>query len=875
MKNYKHLKPPFIAERLVRYFLRDEDRTHRLGDFEEVYQSLSKESGKIRAWKWYWKQVLSSLPGLLLSSFYWSIVMIRNYAKIAFRNLFKHKVYSFINIAGLAVGMVCCILIFMYVFYELSYDRYHKNAENIYRVITTQAGNVYQGTDRWAVTPGLLAPTIKQDFPEVEKSTRLCWFPGIVKRGDKSFRESGIYMVDPDFLEIFTFPLVKGNMETSLIDPYSILLTEDMAEKYFGNEDPVGNTIRIKDNIDFKVTGVLKNVPENSHFRFDFIGSFKTLYSVTQRNIDQWNSLDYVSYITLRDKYDPADLEKKFPAFEKKYQGENGRNKFFLQPLTNIHLHSKLNFELSTNGDVKSLYIISAIAVFILLIACFNYMNLSTARSTTRAKEVGLRKVVGAGRKQLIWQFMGESVFFSLFAFILALLMVNLVLPSYNSLTGKQFTFGSLISARIFSCFIGTVILVALASGSYPAMFLSSFKPVNILKGNLKTGSGRASLLRNSLVVFQFIVSSILIICSIITFKQLDFIKNKELGYEKENIIAVYSWDNNLRKNYEPLKNELLKNPNVNEITTSRNLPYNIRGGGSGSDWEGKTGDKKFNIYRAWIDYDFINFYGLDIVKGRGFSREFTGDAENAYILNETAAKKIGWDNPIGKRFKKGVVIGVMKDFHFYPLHYEIEGLWLRLSPADISKIPPKANPYNETNGYISIKVNPDNTEETIGFLKEKFNEFSPAYPFYYYFLDDRIQGMYTVESKTGKIFNYFTMISIFIASLGLFGLASFTITQKSKEIGIRKVLGASVPGIIIRLSKEYLVKVIIAGFIAFPAAWYVMNRWLQDFAYRVDIGIGTFAVTAGLVILITILTVSFKAYNAAVANPVNSIRDE
>jgi putative ABC transport system permease protein len=650
----------------------------------------------------------------------------------------------------------------------------------------------------------------------------------------------------------------------------------DTAKKYFGNENPIGKTIRVDNLHDFTVKGVLRNVPGNTHFRFDFLVSFITVNSFDwpeETGPNTWSSLDFFTYIKLQKNSNPLELEKKLTAFERKYQGENGSNKFLLQPITNIHLHSHLNKELEDNSDIRYVYIFSAIALLIMSIAAFNYTNLSTARSAARAKEVGMRKVVGAEKKDLIKQFLSESMLFSLLSLLLSLFLVELFLPLFNSLIEKKLELGfTLFNDWKVLLFLAVFfVLTGLISGFYPSLFLSSIHPIKILKGTFMLDLKDPTGFRNPLVVFQFIISIVLVTCTIVINNQLNYIKSKEPGYDKNHIVIVPVYDLNLRNNYENLKSELIQNPQILDITASRELPSNIRLGGFGTSWEGKSEEKKLIVYRAFVNYNFIDFYGMELVKGRNFSSEFSSDKNKAFILNETAVKSFGWEDPIGKsigcfdqtgkRFNEGVVIGVIKDFHFLPLHRKIKPLWLRVSTTQ--------------NNYLSIKISSKDIKATLAFLEKKFREFSPDYPFEYSFLDDSINKMYNKEQRLGEIFNCFTFIAIFIASLGVLGLSSFIAEKKTKEIGIRKVLGASVRNIFYMLSKRFFKLVILSSIMALPIAWFAMTKWLSNFAYKVNIGIGTFFTAVAMVLIITFLTISYQAIKAAKANPVDLLRYE
>jgi len=757
--------------------------------------------------------------------------MLRNYLKIALRNIKGQKGYSFINIASLAIGLSCCILILLYIRYEFSYDKYHNNAQYIYRAVRE-----YQDRPVWFnSSEHPLAALLKENFPEVAKATRVKKNDevGVVEYNSKLFNEEGLYFVDQDFLDIFTFPLASGDKHTALKEPFSVLLTQEMAEKYFDNEEPIGKNLRIEvwyggKRYDYKIRGVLKNIPRNSHFTFDFLISYNTLYALKRGGRDSVETWDYYepkTYIKLEPQTNPIDLEGKFPAFLRKYKGEKSASeRLHLQPLTDIHLGGNLRYELEINSDMKYIYLFSAIAFFIMLIACLNYINLSVARSAKRAVEVGMRKVVGANKAQIVRQFLGESMVFSILAFMISLLLVDLVLPAFSSLIERELPLSLFQNLDMLLVFLGISVFIGLLSGSYPAFFISSFHPIQIIKGTLRIGTKSSAVFRNSLFVAQFIVSIILIVCTFVIHGQLSYIKNKNLGFDKEQIIAVYTMDRNLGRNTEPLKKELLKNPDILGVSASLDLPITVRRT-STIEWneQGERQKSEFNF--TFVDYDFFNVYDVEILKGRNFSEGFSTDKKQAVVINETAARNLSWKDPVGRRIhaqgQEWTVIGVIKDFHFHSLHRRIDPLIFL---------------FHEGRGidYFSIKVSPSNIPGTLGFIEEQWKRFSPEFPFQYAFLDERIDRIYKSEQKLGQSFNIFTFIALSIACLGLIGLASFISEQKRKEISIRKILGADFQSIIVLLAREYMKCIAVAAVIAWPIGYFVMSRWLQNFAYRI-----------------------------------------
>ena len=795
-----------------------------------------------------------------------------NYLKVALRNIKLRKGYSFINIAGLAVGLSCCILILLYIRYEFSYDKYHNDSQYIYRVVREHHGrSVWDNSSEHP-----LAASLKEDFPEVVKATRVKKNDevGVVEYNSKRFNEEGIYFVDQDFLEIFTFPLVIGDIHTALNEPFSVLITQEMAEKYFGNEEPVGKILRIKEwyaekKYDYKIKGVLKNIPENSHFTFDFLLSYNTLYTLKRGgrdSVETWSYYEPKTYIKLESHAKPIDLEGKFPAFLRKYKGkESASERLRLQHLTDIHLGGNLRFELETNSDMRYIYLFSAIAFFIMLIACLNYINLSVARSAKRAIEVGMRKVVGANKVQLVRQFLGESLVFSLLALMISVLLVGLVLPAFGYLIERNLTLSLFQDLDMLLVFLGIAVFIGMLSGSYPAFFISSFHPIQIIKGTLRIGSKSSAVFRNSLVVVQFVLSIVLIVCTFVIHNQLSFIRNRNLGFDKEQMVTVYTMDRNLKRNSEPLKRELLKNPEILGVSASLDLPTTIRRT-STIEWEEQGERRKLGLNYTFVDYDFFNVYDIEVTKGRKFSEDFSTDKEQAVVINEAAARNLGWEEPIGRRFqtqgREWTVIGVIKDFHFQSLYWEIAPLVFL---------------FHEGRGidYFSIKVSPSNIPGTLGFIEEKWIKFSPEFPFQYAFLNERVDKIYKAEQKLGQSFNTFTLVALFIACLGLIGLASFISEQKRKEIGIRKVLGADFQSIIVLLARDFVKCIAVAAVIAWPIGYFVMERWLQNFVYRTGIGIEIFILSGLLTFVIALTTVSYQSIKDALANPVDSLRYE
>jgi putative ABC transport system permease protein len=787
--------------------------------------------------------------------------MFQNYLKSALRNIQKQKGYSLITLAGLFIGITCFVLISLYVRYEFSYDRFHTNAKNIYRVLV-DTRETFMGKSQVTVTPGPLASAMQEEFPEVLKATKVESERVVMRYGEHRFAENHIYYVDPAFLDIFDFPLLAGDPRTALSKPNCLLISKDMTEKYFGQENPLGQTIHV-DEKDYQITGVLENIPGNTHFRFDFLASFSSLVDLHGRDrIYRWNRWNYRTYVLLHGQADTVFLEDKLVDFLKKNYRKDATQTLRLQSVADIHFYTKANFEIEPTADIRNVYLLSAIGFFILLIACFNYMNLSTARATSRAKEIGMRKVIGANRMQLIRQFLGESILFSLISFLFSMMLVKLFLPAFRVFIDRKLEAGFIHNGTLMLTLLGLVLFIGLVSGSYPALVLSSFQPTAVLKGTQMRGSRSSSCFRNSLVVSQFAISAALIFCTIVVFNQLHFMRNKELGFVKDYVVTV----SNPARGDETLKDKLRQSAHILDVASSEYLPHDISGASFG-EWDGYNPEEKLIVYRNCVDANFLNFYNIPVVQGRGFAEEYSDKEGEVYILNEAAVKAIGWDDPIGKRFgfsgedEKGVVVGVVKDFHFAPLHLNIEPLAL--------------TPNSERIDWLSIKISPQNIPDTLAFIERTWKGHSPEGDFSYTFLDDRLDRMYRTEEKLGKTFSIYTFIALFVACLGLFGLASFTTAQRTKEIGIRKVLGATEWNITLLTTKKIIALVLMANAIAWPVAYFAMQNWLQNFAYRVDVGVWIFALSATLSLAIALLTVSYQAIKAAIANPVDSLRYE
>ncbi len=859
MTKEKTKNPPKLAEWILSCVYPDRGDFTSVGDFREEYLEVYSESGPFKANLWYWMQIAKSIPNFIRNKSHWSIIMIQNYLKIALRNIKRHKGYSFINIAGLAIGMTCSILIVLYVQFELSFEKFHKNADNIYRVIMHQEGNFFGDTDWLPWTPPILAPTLKKDLPEVIHAARFESSRQLITYRDKKIYEEDFCYTDPEFFDIFTFSVIKGNPRTALNEPFSLLITPQMAEKYFGNEDPVGKIINIDNTYDFNITGIIENCPQNTHIKYNFLASFISLEKIRGGDFYRWGYNFHDTYLLLQNNADPEETENKLKEYDMAIGIGSRIWSFHIWPLQDIHFKGIGNRK--GESDIRYIYVFSATAFFLMFLACFNYMNLSTSQSFTRAKEIGIRKVAGANRHQLITQFLGESILFSFTALIISVLLVHMFLPVFSSFIDKKLSFSFFNNSWMLAGLIIFSVLTGLLSGSYPAFLISSFKPVGIMKGHLKSSPKGTALFRNTLVTTQFVISIIMIACTAVVYMQLNFIRNSKLGYDKNYVITLPL---RARENLSPLKNELEKYSKIQEVTVAQDPPNEI-GALAQANWEGKDPTDLKQIRFNSVDYNYIDFYGMEIIMGRNFSRDFATDLHGAFILNETAVKEFGFDNPIGMKMSiwghKGEIIGVIKDFHSASMHLSIEPVAFRVYPDWFS--------------MFSIKISSEDIPETIAFLEDTWKKFSPEYPFEYSFLDEEVDRMYRTEQRLGRSFFYFTVIAIFIASLGLFGLISYSAERRTKEIGIRKVLGAQISNITWLLSKEFLFLVCIANIIAWPVAYYFMNKWLQNFAYRINIGLGIFLASGMIALIIALLTVSYQSIKAATANPVDSLRYE
>lgn len=870
MQIYKKLPKLFMG--VFRLFIGSE-KSHLLnGDFEEVFNDIYVEKGKFRAYLWFFSHFLITLPPVIIRSVKWRTAMFKNYVKTTLRNIKRYKFFSIINISGLALGMASCILIFLYIKFELSYDKYHKNADRIYRLtIDANLGGQSLNIPKASVK---MTESLKNEFPGVIDAVMFMPRDNIqVSYGNIQFYEDNVLWAGSSVFNIFSFPFLKGSPENALNTAYTAVITEETAKRYFGGEEPLGKIIRFNNNEDFTVTGVIKDVPENSHFTFDILCSLESNRYSIDRIKEKWFFVNYYSYFLLSEETDYKILEQNY----REYVNENtkhllksmgGTFDVYFQPLNRIHLHSDLAQDIAPTGSIIYIYIFSVIAVFILVIACINFMNLSTARFITRAREIGLRKVSGANKSGLIQQFLGESIVYSLISLVIALIVVKFAYPVINSLSGTEVVFRISENLWLIPFFIGIAVLSGIFAGSYPAFFLSGFHPADIFRGIIGKNLSNVRL-RNVLVLFQFVISIILIIGTFIVINQLSFMKIRELGFNKDHVVYMRIRDNSLRRSVNSIKDALKGIPGVENAAVTSNVPGEFLYKNPYLP-EGFTKDRLIWMAQLNIDNNFIPTLGIDLIAGRNFSEEFSMDETGSIIINETAAKKFGWDNPIGKKIsavdpgrisQAGTVIGVIRDFHNESLHKKIE-------PMLIFNMPERFN-------YVILKIHSENITSAMKLIENKWNQIDPDRPFEYTFLDNSFDSLYRSDERLSRIFSYFTIFAVFIACLGLLGLVTFSAERRIKEIGIRRVLGASVSNIVFILSKDFLKPVLIANVVAFPVAYYAMNKWLQNFAYRVNINIFVFVLASLIALTVALFTMSVQSYRAATANPVNSLRNE
>ncbi len=804
--------------------------------------------------------------------------MFKNYIVLALRNIKKQKAFSIINLSGLAIGMACCILIFMFITDELSYDRFHINADSIYRI--SADGDIGGARRQFAVSPGPIGPTFKKDIPGILDYTRVINLQILqqgetqIKYEEKSFEETGIFFVDSTFFNVFSAEYVAGDPVQALTQPNTVIITESIAKKIFGDEDPIGKMISYTQLAELEVKAVVKDVPKNSHFRYNYLVSLMSLpNNLRLAFLANWMSVGAFTYVTVDGSAELADVKQQIDEiFERRTRTlakQFGISMHLvLDKMTDIHLHSNLEFEMEANSDIAYIYIFSAVAIFVLLIACINFMNLSTARSTNRAREVGMRKVFGAYKSNLVTQFLGESMILSILGMVIAIVIVFLALPYFNGISGKELTFDFLNNPQMALGLAGMMVLTGLLAGSYPAFFLSAFRPIAVIRGTLSSGS-RKSMLRISMVIFQFTISIVLIISTFIVLNQLKYMKTKDLGFDKEQILVVLLKNRDNIGKGEMLRNEIKKNPDVIDVTFSSSIPGRNH---AAPLFKSKSAPQDENqiVDVIFTEWDFVETYNMEMAEGRSFSRDFISDTLSSFVINETAAKKFGWttEEAIGQDLimvgggRVGKVIGVVKDFHAKSVKQVI-------GPTVLMYL-------KQAGSQMSVRFNAEKVTEVMDFMIEKWRDLEPGRERDYFFLDEDFDKNYRFEETLSDIFKYFAFLAIFIACLGLFGLASFTAEQRTREIGIRKVLGASSNNLVVQIGFDFTKWVVIANVFAWPLTFFLMsNYWLSNFPYNVGISLSTFVVSGVMSIVIALLTVSYQSIKAATANPVEALRAE
>jgi putative ABC transport system permease protein len=876
----KDQTPPRFFLKLFRWYCHPRLVDHIEGDLLEDYRYQLNQSGKRKADIQFVIDVILLFRRRIIRPIERTnhtnhIGMFKSYIIIGWRNLLKKKGYSAINIFGLGIGIASCMLIFMYVQYERSFDKYHEKGDRIYRVIH---GGKQQALDAyWVWNNAPIGPALAANFPEIDKVLQFSGRSDILLTyGEKIYQEEDVFFMDSTAFEVFSWNLVKGNPKTALAAPYSIVLTESMAKKYFGDEDPLGKSLKGTDSPgranagDYLVTGVMEDVPANSHFSFDALLSLSTFRKSIPEIFTNWGYVDFYTYFLVNDNFDRVKFEQKLPEFIDRQMNDPKHTYVVrIEPLKDVYLGTVAQRQPGETGSLANLYVFSIIGLFILVIAMINFMNLSTARSMERSKEVGIRKSIGAGRKSLISQFLSESLIIVYLAMALAIILVSLTLPAMNDITGRTLVIQNFTTPRNMAVLAGISLVIAVIAGSYPSFVLSAFNPVVVLKGLSKSGKSGV-MLRRALVVFQFSLSIALIAGTMIVYSQMSHILNKDMGFDKERMLILdYNYDEQVNRQREALKTEMEAKADILSAAFSRSVPGSYYPN-AGTEIQSPEGDKKVMngqpIFQ--VGMDFIDHFGLKLVAGRSYSREFPADTIGGLVINETMAKQYGYTNPediIGKKYsqwgREGEIIGVVKDFNFTSLHRRIEPLSMPLEPFACR--------------YLSLKVKTSDMAATIEEVHQIWNRFAPHRPFLYSFLDEDFAAQYQKDFNFRKLFTTFSGLAIFIACLGLLGLATYTAELKTKEIGIRKVLGANIASIVSMLSKDFVILVVISMVIATPVAWYAMNKWLEDFAYHIDIQFWIFILAGAAALIVAVLTISYQAINAALANPVKALRSE
>jgi putative ABC transport system permease protein len=867
---------PRVAKLLLKLMSVYHENHSIVEDFEETFSEIRHSHGRLNANFWYWGNTIKSILEYLKLVVMWRFIMLKNYLKIAYRNFLRHKLFSFINIFGLAIGLSICMIISLWVQGELSYDRFHENAHRIYRVERELfRDNLYS---RWPIGSGQYKQALMDDFVEIENAVRFWRREYAVKDHKNTIHRQGMFATDNSIFDIFDFGLEEGDEQTALVEPKTVVMTRENAVKFFGTDDVIGRSLSFEwgeESVDFKVTGILQKIPENSHIQFDALISMASYPDAEFANLRS-NYL-YI-YVLISKNITRQALEEKLKTFVSRrlepVYGDllaHGLEihevlKMHLFPITDIHLHPAENWELEPGGSINSIYIFSTIAVFILLLACINFINLSTARASKRAKEVGLRKTVGAGKNQLRVQFIQESALSALISLVFALVLCSLFIPVFNQIFLVKLSLNLLFQPKNLIFLLGVTFAAGILSGLYPAFFLTRFDPVTVLKGSLQSGKSKSGF-RKNMVIFQFVISTILIFGMFTVFQQMKYIQTRSLGFDRENVVVIPARSRQISQSFDSFRSEVLQNTQVVSVSASADLPGDpLYGNGA---LLRQDSDEPINLIYFTVGYDYVDTLKLEILAGRVFSRDFGMDAERTIILNEAAVKRIGWnpEEAVGKLLERGnedppfQVLGVVKDFNFKSLRTEVEPIVIRLSSNEVSS--------------IAVRILPGNMEKTLGFIRQKWESIFPGEQFEYSFLDNRIQELYAKEKRMQNIFIVCSLLSILVACLGLFGLAAYTAEVKTKEIGVRRVLGASSYRVVIMFSKEFVRWVLAANVLAWPVAYYLMHNWLQNFAYRISLEWFVFLASGFLTLFIAAFAFIFQALKAAFANPVDSLRYE
>lgn len=859
--------------RFLKWFCDPELHPFIEGDLYELYEERLEALGKKKADRRFTIDVLLLFRPSMIRSFkyldhlLYNFTMLQSYIKISVRSLNKHRFFAAVNIAGMTLGLTCFLLIALYIKYEYSFDKHHDQVEQLYRVGQQQIGNDYMGSNRYAISPLPLVPTMKESFPEVEAATTMQIHDALFVKEQQGFYEKGLF-ADAEYFDVFINDELKESGNTILEDPSGIILTRSLAKKYFGEAPAIGQDILFEGEQVLTVQAVIKDPPKNQHFQYEYITSVKNL-PWYQDDVGFWNHNNYRSYVRLAAGTDPATLETKMKQFdeytESAYRTFSFKPDYFLQPVQDIHLHSDINFEISANGDIRYLYLSASIALIILLLAAINYMNLATTRTAGQAKEVGMRKVLGAKRVQLVGQFLTESLLITAFSFGIAFFLAYLLLPSLNRLMDLDIPFEFTNNPLLLAGLLLIALFTGALSGFYPAITSSAVKPINALKGKWFKIRKEGMLVRNSLLVGQFTAAIVLAICSIVIYQQLRFIQDKKIGFNREEVVYLSYSQFNLHPKAPAIRQALLNQPGIKNVSFANGLPLNLGCNTIVSDWDGRTEEEELYIFCNYIDYSFLDLFEIELIEGRNFSPEHPSDSAKAYLLNEAALKELGWESGVGKKFRDGTVIGVVKDFHFQPFDLAIEPLFMGYRNARRGR----------DFAHIAIKTEIGQAEKAIPAIKKTLSPLLPEQPFDPRYMDESYRQLYSAERRFGEVFGIFTFIALFIACMGLFGLVSHQLIKRTKEIGIRKVLGATVTNIVTLVSRDFLRLVMLSSLIAIPLAWWGMHEWLKDFAYRTELKGWVFFLVSLIATGLAFVTISMKAIQAALANPMDNLRSE